>query len=102
MRAAEAWLRARAAGAPDRLIDSMVEALPVSAASDADAMAAGAVTLYERVLQGDGGRGDALPLLAADALLTHAFQACAEAAPEDLTAFAERWGGGGRLGEVLR
>lgn len=102
MRVAEAWLRERAAGAPDRLIDSMIDALPASAATDADAMAEGAVSLYTRVLASDGGRGDALPLLAADALLTHAFQACAETQPEELAAFAERWGGGGRLGEVLR
>lgn len=102
MRAGEEWVRTRLAGAPPRLVDEMVAALPRSAATDADALAEASVALYARVLSGSGGREDALPLLAADALLTHAHEACAASDPEALEAFAARWGGAGRLGEVVR
>lgn len=102
MRAGEAWVRARLEGAPPRLLEEMVSALPPTAASDADALAEASIALYTRVLSGTGGREDALPLLAADALLTHAHEACAEADPTGLETFASRWGGAGRLGQVLR
>lgn len=101
MRAAESWVRTRLGGAPERLIDEMVSALPATALSDAEALAEGALALYARVLSGTGGREDALPLLAADALLTHAHAACAETDPAGLDAFAARWGGAGRLAEVI-
>lgn len=100
MRAGEVWIRERLAGAPQRLVERMIDALPEHAATDADALAEAALALYASVLLGSGGREDALPLLAADALLTHAHQACAEVDPEALGAFALRWGGAGRLGEV--
>lgn len=102
MRRGEAWIREYLEGAPTPLLEAMVAALPADAPSDQDALAEGAVTLYQQVLAGNGGRDDALPLLAADALLTHAFQACAERDPDALAAFAETWGGGGRLGAVAR
>lgn len=100
MRAGEGWLRARVAGAPERLLETMVAALPSDAESESEALAQAAASLYARVVEGTGGRDEALPLLAADALLTHAFEACAESDPGGLEAFAARWGGAGRLGEV--
>jgi hypothetical protein len=66
----------------------------------ADALAEGAIALYARVLAGTGRREDALPLLAADALMTHALEAQAAADPLGLAAFSERWGAAGRLGEL--
>lgn len=86
----EQWLRARVAGAPEQLVSAMVAALPRTAGSVPEALAAGALELYSRVARGTGGRADAEPLLAADALFTHAFQAQAEISPEDLTGFASR------------
>lgn len=102
MKPGEGWIRDRLAGAPARLLDEMIGALPSSAVSEPESLAEGALALYARVLEGRGGRKDALPLLAADALLTHAHEACAESDPEGLEAFAERWGGAGRLAEVVR
>lgn len=100
MRAGEGWIRERLPQAPPRLVAAMVAALPARAESDADALAEGALALLRSVAGGAGGREDALPLLAADALLTHAFQARAEADPDGVEAFAGHWGGAGRLGEV--
>lgn len=100
MRPGERWIRDRLPDAPAELLQEMIGALPERAPTDADALAEAAISLYSRVLQGSGAREDALPLLAADALLTHAHQACAESDPSALEAFAERWGGAGRLGEV--
>jgi hypothetical protein len=102
VRRGEGWIREHLEGAPAQLVEAMIAALPADAPSDQDALAEGAITLYGEVLTGNGGRDDALPLLAADALLTHAFQACAEREPEALAAFADTWGGGGRLGAVPR
>ncbi len=98
MSTAERWLRERFSTAPPPLLDAMVAALPPDAQGVPDALAAGALHLYRTVGAGQGGRDDALPLLAADALLTHAFGAQAEQAPEGMAALAARWGAGGRLG----
>lgn len=100
MSPAEGWIRERLADAPPALLDAMAAALPADAPSVPDALAGGAAALLERVARGSGGREDALPLLAADALLTHAFQAQAEADPAGVAALAARWGGTGRLGEL--
>jgi hypothetical protein len=82
-------------------MDAMLAAIPAAeAASVPDALAAGALRLYSRLRTGSGGREDALPLLAADALLTHALQAQAEEDVVGLAAFAERWGAAGMLGSV--
>lgn len=98
---AGAWLRARTADAPAALVEAMAAAVPDDGnGSVADALAAGAVRLYGAVLRGTGGREDALPLLAADALLTHALQAQAEDDPDGIEAFAARWGAAGALAEV--
>ncbi|HEV2146661.1 MAG TPA: hypothetical protein VGR37_04525 [Longimicrobiaceae bacterium] len=100
MTAAERWVRERLADAPPSLLDAMAAALPGEALPVPDALASGALRLLERVARGSGGREDALPLLAADALLTHAFQAQAEADPAGIAALAARWGASGRLGEL--
>ena len=99
---AAAWLRANALEAPPALMDAMLAALPADAhATVADALAAAAMRLYGDLRGGSGCREDALPLLAADALLTHALQAQAEAGPDALTAFCERWGASGALAALV-
>jgi hypothetical protein len=100
MTAAERWVRERLPDAPPRLVETMLAALPAEAPSVAVALAEGALRLYEAVVRGGGGREDALPLLSADALLTHAFQAQAESDPAGVAELAARWGGDGRLGAL--
>ena len=101
MTPAEAWLREHLAESPPRLLAAMVDALPAGASTPvADALAEAALALYARVVQGTGGREDALPLLTADALMTHALHAQAEADPDGIPAFSERWGAAGKLGEL--
>jgi hypothetical protein len=96
--AAAAWLRGHVAATPPALLDAMLAALDADAReSVADALAAAALGLYARLRGGAAERDDALPLLAADALLTHALEAQAEADPDGLAAFCERWGGSGAL-----
>lgn len=99
MSAAADWLRTRLADAPSSLLEQMVAVLPEDGEVP-DALAAGAMSLYEQVLRGTGGREDALPLLAADALLTHALEARAEMDAEGVGEFAEAWGGAGRIGAL--
>jgi hypothetical protein len=94
------WLRVRIGDAPPNLLSTMVEALPSEEMPVPDALASGALTLYERVVRGSGGREDALPLLAGDALFTHAFEAVAEIDPGSVAAFAARWGARGALARV--
>ncbi|WP_420126957.1 hypothetical protein [Longimicrobium sp.] len=100
MTAAEAWVRGRLDGAPPALLDAMLAALPADPGlSVADALAEGALAIYAQLLAGGAGarRDDALPLLAADALFTHALQAQAEADPDGVAALAERIGAAGAL-----
>jgi hypothetical protein len=73
---------------------------PVAGVSLPDTLAAAAVALYRSLRGGATQRDDALPLLAADALMTHALEAQAQADPAGLAAFAERWGAAGKLGEL--
>lgn len=102
MTAAEAWVRARLADSPPALLDAMVWALPDDAGlSVPDALARGGLSLYRGVMGGGDCRDDALPLLAADALFTHALQAQAEMDPEGLAALAERMGAAGALGRLV-
>lgn len=97
------WIESRLANAPGALLDVMrdpeldtgVEA--EGAATIADRLAARAIRLYGEVLDRRGERDDALLLLAADALFTHAFQAQAESDPAALLQFAQRWGAKGEL-----
>ena len=100
MSSAESWLRARVLDAPSELLSTMLAAMPDGEMPVPDALAGGALALYGRVAAGSGGREDALPLLAADALLTHAFEAQAELDPAGVEALALRWGARGALGEV--
>ncbi len=101
MTVAERWLRERLPDAPADLLDTMAAALPPEGGGAlADTLAAGALRLYTGLGGGAGGRESALPLLAADALLTHALEAQAEADPDGLAEFVSRWGGAGRLGEL--
>lgn len=100
MTAAEAWVRGRLAGSPPALLDAMLAALPADdGPSVADALAQGALAIYAQLLAGGAGalRDDALPLLAADALFTHALEAQAEADPDGVPALAERIGAAGAL-----
>jgi hypothetical protein len=101
MTEAESWLRSRVPAAPAQLLKTMISALPDTADPLPDTLAAASLRLYEDVVDGTGGREDALPLLAADALLTHAFQAQAEIDASGLAAFADRWSARGRLGGAL-
>jgi hypothetical protein len=88
--AAELWLRGRAEGVPPALFRAMVAALPREASVVPAALVTGAMHLYGAVASGTGDRSDALPLLAADALLTHAFEAQAEMAPAGLESLVSR------------
>lgn len=79
----------------------MLGALPADPAlAVPDALAAGALALYARVEGVE--RADALPLLAADALATHALETQAELDPAGLAALAERMGAAGALGRLAR
>lgn len=85
------WLAAREPAPPTALLARMREALDREADRDAidahETLLGAGVTLLERMLgAGDQGRGSALDLLAADALVTYAF----EAAAEDATTLAPR------------
>ena len=98
MSAAERWLRDHVPEAPPALMDAMVGALAADAGEAVpEALAAGALHLYRGLLHGTGGREDALPLLAADALHTHAVQAQAELDPDAVDEFTRRWGAAGAL-----
>jgi hypothetical protein len=99
MTAAE-WVRGRLGDAPPALLDAMLAALPGDVRMPVpDALAAGALRLYAS-LPASGRREDALPLLAADALFTHALEAQAEADPDGVPALAERIGAAGALGRL--
>jgi hypothetical protein len=97
---AESWLRERLDGTPPALLEAMVAALPGGTAPASESLARGSVMLYDRVIAGDPGRESALSLLAADALLTHAFEARAEEDPATLAEFAERWGPAGEFARM--
>lgn len=85
---AEGWLTEHVGDAPPRLVETMMDALnSVEGESIPEHLTEGAFLLFRRVIEGSGGREDALPLLAADALLTHAFEAQAELNPEALDDF---------------
>ena len=101
MNAGRDWVARHLADAPPELLDAMLRAIPESPEPDPSrALALGAIALYSRVARGTGGREDALPLLAADALLTHAFEAKAMEDPTGVQAFALEIGAGGMLGAV--
>lgn len=103
MSEAERWLRARLDGAPPELLDEMAAWLdrvdPDLPTADRLAAAARAA-LDDLLARGSGERRDALPLLAADALLTHALEAQAQADVAAVAGFARRWGMAGELGRL--
>jgi len=99
---AERWLAERLEGAPSGLLDCMREALPADVEAVPEALASAAMRLLAEVAAGDESRRQALPLLAADALLTHAFQAQAEIDVAGTAALAERYGIRTALGEIAR
>ena len=101
MSEAERWLRERLAGAPPELLAEMSAALPGDTVGIPDALAEGAMALYAGLRSGCAAREDALPLLAADALLTHALQAQAEADPAAVPGLARRLGAAGALGRLI-
>ncbi|MGQ0561329.1 MAG: hypothetical protein ACT443_05590 [Gemmatimonadota bacterium] len=87
---AERWLSARIEQAPAQLRQRMLAALaevPPELATH-DRLAEAAFACLQRATRGSGRREDALQLLTADALLTHACEAAAEAGSETLAAFA--------------
>ena len=97
---AAAWVREQLSGAPPHLLETMIAALPPEQTDVPRALAVGALRLFRRCGMGDGGRADALPLLAADALLTHAFQAQAQQDPNGIESLASWVGGAGELGAI--
>jgi hypothetical protein len=98
---AERWVSEHLSTAPSELVEVMLSAVrSQQGKSVADTLAAAAIELYRSVAAGTGSREDALPLLAADALYTHAFEAAVEDDPAKLGDFAARWGGRGKLREM--
>src|SRR5690625_571411 len=90
------WLAAAEPKPPAALLERMRAAMVEASARELDAVsgspadprlaaetfAAAALDRLRVVMQAEGGRGTALDLLAADALLTYAYEAAAEAGPE--------------------
>jgi rubrerythrin len=99
-----AWLKENVPGAPPALAELLERAVAdqpdPGLTGVAETLAQGARKLYQEAFAGTGGREDAIVLLAADALLTHAFEAQARSNPEELARFAERWGAGGEIGRL--
>lgn len=90
------WLAARRPAAPPTLVEPMTRWLTDSAASLPEQLALAGHALLDRVLaRPDGGRELALDLLAADALVTYAFEAQAELDAGGLVHVAQRIGSGG-------
>jgi hypothetical protein len=89
----ETWLLERVGDAPRALVETMVGAVRATSFPSPwipDGLSDAALALFRQVAEGSGDREDALPLLAADALLTHAFEAQAEIDPEGLPEFVNR------------
>lgn len=85
------WLAARRPAAPPTLVEPMTRWLVDSPASLPDHLAQAGRALLNRVLvRPQGGRELALDLLAADALVTYAFEAQAEVDAGALVQLAER------------
>ncbi|HET9706757.1 MAG TPA: hypothetical protein VFP39_00495 [Gemmatimonadales bacterium] len=90
------WLAARRPAAPPTLVDPMTRGLIDSPESLPAHLALAGRALLDRVLaRPEGGRELALDLLAADALVTYAFEAQAEHDAGGLIQVAERIAGSG-------
>ncbi len=86
---------------PEPLLTAMTSAVGADlSATAAEALVEGAISLYAGVIAGTGGREDAIVLLAADALLTHAFQAQAQLDPAEMARLVDRLSGGAFLTEL--
>jgi len=89
------WFGARRPVAPAALVEPMISRLEPSTASLPDHLAVAGKSLLDGVLSHpEGGRELALDLLAADALVTYAFEAQAEVDARGLVDLAERIAGG--------
>jgi hypothetical protein len=88
---ARAWLATRQPVAPERIGAHVAAAVPQNGAPLPEVLARAGVALLRRVTsEPDGTRELALDLLAADALITYAFEAQAEADVDGLIALADR------------
>lgn len=85
------WLDARTPAPPPELRARMAEALQ-PAQTRAGALAEGALACLKAALDRGGERAAALDLLAADALLTYAMEAAAEAGAEALAEMTDAYG----------
>lgn len=74
---ADRWLASRLEAVPPRLAESVRD---LSVGDGPDGLAEAALAAFERVAAGGSRRAGALELLAADALLTYAFEAAADPA----------------------
>lgn len=90
------------ADAPASLRERMLAALGAvnSTAEIHEQLGAAAALCLERAMAGQTRRTSAMDLLAADALMTHACEAAAEAGSHVLDAFAGEWNAT-RLGRLL-
>jgi len=97
------WLRPRLAEAPRELADDILRLLETTPDLDfsdpVGALAMAALAGLQQVVAGAGDRSEALRLLAADAALTYAFEAAAEAGRS--AELAARVGLDGELGRRL-
>ena len=85
------WLAARQPVPPARIGGHVTNAVSETGGALAETLARAGATLLRRVAAApDGGRELALDLLAADALITYAFEAQAEADVDGLIALADR------------
>lgn len=89
-----AWLDARRPVPPPTLREHLITLVPDASENGPDQLVDAGVALLARVLdRSEGGRELALDLLAADALVTYAFEAQAEVDTAGLAALARRVAG---------
>ena len=89
---AQAWLDAQTEAAPQGLRECMRAAVAREPdGSIQDVLARAALTSLRNSLSAKNEKASALHLLAADALLTHACAAAAEAGKDALAKFAAEW-----------
>jgi hypothetical protein len=92
------WLAARQPAPPAAIATHVAAACGPDAAALPERLARAGVTLLRRVARApEGGRPLALDLLSADALVTYAFEAQAEADVDGLIVLADRLSRGGDL-----
>jgi hypothetical protein len=93
MSEAGTWLSERIADAPDPLRERMLEALAEVNGADTihDQLAQASAICLRNAMAEQALRVCAIGLLAADALMTHACEAAAEAGGDELAVFADAW-----------